>query len=141
MAIKNSAAIYIDGINRTSRILMPIKWGDFLDERLDEAYITISNIKRREPFAPLTPVEIRYKNELYFHKGKTAKSQEKTKYYVVADDNANESLIGKSYYTHEIYLIEVTKAAECVIVDTLTYTNDLGRSYTENAPVAQPVWE
>lgn len=140
MAIENSAAIYIDGINRTSHTVMPLKWGNFLDERLDEASIKVANIKRSMPFAPLTPVEIRLKNRLYF-KNKTVNTQEETKQYIVADDNVTESLLGKGYYSHELCLIEVTKYAECIVVDTLTYTNDLGRNYTEDAPYAQPVWE
>ena len=42
---------------------------------------------------------------------------------------------------HELYLIEVTKVTECIVVDALTYTNDIGRNYTEKAPYAQPKWE
>ncbi|MDE7329971.1 MAG: hypothetical protein K2N30_02585, partial [Clostridia bacterium] len=62
--------------------------------------------------------------------------RKETKYYIVADDSAEEMLIRKGFYNHDLYLIEVTKIAECYVVDTLTFTNDAGRSYTENAGYA-----
>ena len=62
-------------------------------------------------------------------------------YYVIANDNATEFTPGSGLYNHELYLIEVTKVTECIVVDPLTYTNDIGRNYTENAPYAQPKWE
>ncbi len=65
MAIKNTFTVYIDGINRTSRAVMPLKYGDFLDERLDECHLGLRAIKK-ENFTPLTPVEINIENELYW---------------------------------------------------------------------------
>lgn len=35
MAYKNSIAVYIDGKNRTANCVIPLKFGNFLDERLD----------------------------------------------------------------------------------------------------------
>ncbi|AWW06084.1 MAG: hypothetical protein [Caudoviricetes sp.] len=140
MAVKNTAAVYIDGINRTSRTVMPIKWGNFLDERLDECHLALRAVKK-ENFAPLTPVEIVLKNEIYWgtdeHR-RTESVTERTKYYVIANDNAEEIQIGKGIYNHDLYLIEVTKIAECCVVDTLTFTNDLGRNYVANAVLNKP---
>lgn len=65
MAIRNSAAVYIGGINYTHYVVMPLKWGNFLDEQLDEMNITLRRSKRRV-FAPLTPVEVHLKNEMYW---------------------------------------------------------------------------
>lgn len=143
MAYKNSVSVYIDGICRASNAVMPLKYGNFLDERLDECYLSLRAIKK-ENFAPLTPVEVIINQEEYFGTGdkRTIVSQSThTEYYIVANDNATEMLIGKGVYNHELYLIELTKIAECYVVDTLTYTNDLGRVYTENAGYAQPQWE
>ena len=142
MAVKNTAAVYIDGINRTSNTVMPLKWGNFLDERLDECHLALRAVKK-ETFAPLTPVEIVLKNEIYWGTGEhkvTERFIERTKYYVIANDNAEEIQIGKGIYNHDLYLIEVTKVAECYVVDTLTFTNDLGRSYTQNPTQVFPDW-
>ncbi len=125
MAILNSAAVYVDGINRTSRTVMPIKWGNFLDERLDECHLAIRHVKKKN-FEPLTPVEIQLTNEIYWKTGVhkiSERVREQTKRYIIANDSAVESPIGSGYYNHDLYLIEVTKIAECYAVDTLTFTN------------------
>lgn len=140
MAIKNSYEIYIDGRNQTYGAVMPIKLGEFLDEQLDEATVSLRSVKRSN-YPPLTPVEIRVKNTLYWTKEGDGETREKTYYFVVADDTAEEMPPHSGLYNHELYLMEVTKIAERVIVDSLTYTNDLGRVYTKNAVVAEPVYE
>lgn len=142
MAFKNSYAVYINGINRTHNAIMPLKWGNFLDERLDECYLSLRRIKVKT-FSPLTPVEIVLSNKLWFHQSdtptETTGEEERTKYFIVANDSAKENPFGSGYYDHDLYLIEVTKVAECVICDTMTITNDLGRDYTSNAKPVEPV--
>mgnify|MGYP001081818286 CR=1 FL=1 len=142
MAIKNFYAVYIDGINRTSRAVMPLKWGDFLDERLDECYLTLRHV-RKSNFPPLTPVDIVFHNIFYNGPFQVGKGKDfahgKEKHFIIANDNATENPIGSGYYDHELYLIEVTKYAECIVCDTQTVTNDLGRNYTENAKKVEPV--
>ena len=136
--IKNSAVIYINGINLTAFTVMPLKWGNFLDERLDEMYIGLRHCPF-ENFKPLTPVEIHFSNELYFG-STTVDTQTDIKRYIIADDqNATENPVGSGLYDHDLYIIEVTKLLECIAVDTNTITNDLGRSYTNNAPPVTPV--
>lgn len=141
MAYKNSVVVYIDGINRTHNVVMPVNWGDFLDERLDELSLSLRAIKK-ENFAPLTPVEIIFDNELYFGRSasrRTVSRQKATKHYIIANDTVSESRLGSGFYNHELYLIEVTKAAECYVVDTVTFTNDIGRLYaSEDTPYAEP---
>ena len=143
MAIKNSVYVYIDGINRTPSAVLPLKTGNFLDERLDECRLSLRAIKKKN-FAPLTPVEIIINNEFYLgtrESRRTIKKRTQTKHFIVANDNATETQIGSGLYNHELYLIEVTKIAECVVGDTLTFTNDLGRSYTKNNSFAVPFLE
>lgn len=144
MAYKNSVAVYIDGINRTANTVMPINWGDFLDERLDELSLSLRAIKK-ENFAPLTPVEIIFDNELYFGRSasrRTVSRQKATKHYIIANDKVVETRLASGFYNHEMYLIEVTKSAECCIVDTVTFTNDIGRLYaSDDTPYAEPIWE
>lgn len=137
MAIKNSAAVYINGINLTAFTVAPLKWGNFLDEQLDEMYLALRHCPI-ENFKPLTPIEIHFKNELYFD-STTVDTQTKIKRYLVADDsNAEENPVGRKLYNHDLYLIEITKYAECIVVDTITFTNDLGRSYTKDAKPVTP---
>ena len=136
--IKNSAVIYINGINLTAFTVMPLKWGNFLDERLDEMYIGLRHCPF-ENFKPLTPVEIHFSNELYFG-STTVDTQTNIKRYLIADDqNATENPVGSGLYDHDLYIIEVTKLLECIAVDTNTITNDLGRNYTNNAFPVLPV--
>ncbi len=140
MAIKNRVKLYIDGRNQTCGLVMPVKVGEFLDEQLDEATVSLRNVKR-DNFPPLTCAEMVIENELYWTKEGDGETREKTCYFIVADDNAEEAPPHSGLYNHELYLMEVTKAAERVIVDSLTFTNDIGRNYTLNTGYAEPVWE
>lgn len=139
MAVRNSAAVYINGINYTHYVVMPLKWGNFLDEQLDETIITLRRSKKKV-FPPLTPVEVRLTNELYWG-NVTDKLKKETKQFIIANDNATESPVGKGLYDHELYCIELTKILECIIVDTCTFTNDLGRTYTKNSFYISPTFE
>lgn len=139
MAIKNKFAVYIDGINYTSRAVMPLKFGDLLDEQLDEAHLALRKCKHRH-FPPLTPVEIDLDNKLYFDAEETPIRECKaTRYYLVAEDRAQEALLGKGFYNHDIALIELTKYLECIVVDTVTFTNDIGRMYGDGANDGSPI--
>lgn len=140
MAIKNFYSVYIDGINRTSRAVMPLKWGYFLDERLDECYLTLRHVKKKS-FPPLTPVDIVFHNVFYNGENQVGKGKDfanEEKHFLVANDSATENPIGSGYYDHELYIIEVTKYAECIVCDTQTVTNDIGRVYTKNAQKVTP---
>ena len=108
MAIKNSVYVYIDGINRTPSAVLPLKTGNFLDERLDECRLSLRAIKKKN-FAPLTPVEIIINNEFYLgtrESRRTIKKRTQTKHFIVANDNATETQIGSGLYNHELYLID-----------------------------------
>ena len=141
MAVKNKIVIYIDGISYTPKLVTPLKTGELLDERLDECTVSLRNVKV-ERFAPMTPVEIVITNDVYFgeyNRDKVYHREEAVKYFLVADDVADESIIGKGFYNHDLALIEVTKAAELVVVDTITFTNDIGRNYAGNSTIAEPI--
>ena len=138
--IRNYATIWINGINLTHYAVMPLKWGNFLDERLDEMYISLRRCPI-ENFKPLTPVEIQFVSTLYFGPvTNTVDTENQTKRYIIADDqNATENPVGSGFYDHDLYIIELTKLLECIAVDTNTITNDLGRNYTNNAFPVLPV--
>lgn len=126
---QNTYTITIDGTDYTKHIPMPIKWSALLDERLDEGRISLKRTKT-ELFQPMTDVVIRFTDK----KGVVT---EKT--FIVSLDEATETPVGSGYYNHEISLIEETKKLEGIIIETITYTNDLGRVYTKNPKV--PVYQ
>lgn len=125
MAIKITSAIYVNGTNFTPYLVQPIKWGNFLDERLDEAYITLVGTKHKA-FQPMDKVEL----VSTLHNKYRNKTTVKRMYYLVANDKATEEPIGSGRYTHELYCIELTKMLEMYVVDSLTFTNVLARDYT-----------
>lgn len=136
MAIRNRAIVYINGINLTAYCLTPLIWGNFLDEQLDEMNLILRHCPIKI-FSPLTPVEIHFESELYFGEN-TVEAETEIKQYMIANDSAEESPKGRKLYDHTLYIIELTKILECIIVDTCTFTNDLGRNYTKNAPTVVP---
>lgn len=140
MAIQNQISVYIDGINRTANVVLPIKFGNFLDERLDECQLSLRGVKK-EHFSQLTPVEIHINSTIYWgtNNKRIDRTQEKVYRFIIANDNGSEMQVGRGLYNHDLYLIEVTKGAELYVVDTLTFTNDLGRNYTSNATAVEPV--
>ena len=140
MAIKNDVAVYINGINLTAYTVMPLKWGNFLDERLDEMHISLRHCPI-STFSPLSPVEIHFKNTLYYG-NKIVDDQTDIKRYIVANDTeAEEKPIGSGFYEHNLYVIELTKYLECVIVDTNTFTNDLSKVYADKTVPIEPIVE
>lgn len=135
--VTNKYEVIIGKINYTHYCVMPLKGANLLDERLDEVYLPLRHIPV-EVFQPLTPVKIIIHNKVHFNEN-VAYSKDKTLYFVVANDNnIVESPVGSGKYNHDIYLVETTKVAECIIVDSLTFTNDLGRNYAKNPKPITP---
>ena len=129
--VTNKYDVYIDNILYTHYCVMPLKGANLLDERLDEVYLSVRHIPV-EVFQPLTPVKIVVHNKIHFNENVLTQG-DYTLYFVVANDNnIVESPVGSGLYNHDIYLLETTKIAECTIVDSLTFTNDLGRNYAAN---------
>ena len=93
MAVRNTAAVFINGINYTHYVVMPLTWGNFLDEQLDEMNITLRRSKKKV-FPPLTPVEVHLKNELYWQ-GKVHRTRTEVKQFVVVNDTVTELPVGK----------------------------------------------
>ena len=140
------------------RCVFPLKWADFLDERLDEIEILPKAITK-EYFNPLQIIRIRITNAPegvfsqrqfdYINSRKsrntnltydsvTKKITETIEtYYLVASDNSLELLgvktnNGLKTYKHELYGIELTKIMECFVGDSIIFTNALGHKYSKN---------
>lgn len=123
MVTTNKILVQIDGTDYSKHIVFPVKWNDLLDERLDEARVSLRAIQQ-EVFQPLLPVTITLKD----FEGNTKQLD-----YVISGDLANELPPGSGLYNHELVLIEQTKILEGFLVDTMTFTNDLGRNYLNAA--------
>lgn len=123
-----SFQIKIDGIDYSKHIPLPIKYEDLLDERLDEARITVKYVSENV-FRPLTPVVIEIQDGF---------NNQIRKDYVIATSFSNETPAGSGKYNVEITLVESTKILERFLIDTITFTNDLGRIYTNNPYEVEP---
>ena len=125
----NKFSVKIDGKDYTQYVPFPIKWENALDEKLDYARITMKSVPKAV-FAPLTPIEILMTDK---------NGNEYALNQLVSTDTAAETPPGSGRYNHETFIIEQTKKLEGIIVDALTFTNDLGRTYTLNSPLDIPV--
>lgn len=139
MAVYNEMSAYINGINLTRYVVLPIKWANLLDEQLDEAVISLRNCPVKV-IPPLTPVELRINNSVVMNKGGSpVYSKSITKYMIVADQpDSEETPVGKKRYNHDLSVIEATKLLERAIVDSITYTNINSKIFTNN-PTPMPL--
>lgn len=116
------------------------KFGNLLDERLDEGYITLKHLKQEQPFRPFTLVKIEltnantaFRSKIKEYSGdditqslsKNMLTQTKEEYFFIADDNVTNYPNGSEFYNHSLYLIEITKILERFIGDSITFTNPL----------------
>ena len=117
----NNFSVTIGEKDYTNNVVYPIKWSKQLDERLDETRISVKRIKSNI-IHPLTPATITLTDK----KGKNL-----TIDAVVTTDESAEVPVGAKTYDHEIMMLEETKILEGIVVDALTFTNDLGRRYAD----------
>lgn len=134
-------------VDYTKYCILAPKWGQLLDERLDEGYIDLKYTPIETPFQPLTYCELSIKNTgntPVFHKKPAVDgitqaldengylTQEKTIQFVVATDDVEEMPAGSGRYNHKLYVIEATKYAERLIGDTIVFGNATEQAYGEN---------
>lgn len=127
----NQFNIVINGTDVTAYCPFPPKTENLLDERLDMARVDLAGYPGGV-FPYMAEAEITFTDY-------TGASQ--TVYYLVATDTAEETPVGSGKFNHAIELIEETKYLECFLVDTQTYTNDLGIDYAGNAKEVIPTKE
>lgn len=147
----NDFFIIINGVNYTDYAIYPLKWGNLLDERLDEAYVTLKFVPKTLQdgvFRPLSRVTLivycepdTYQTELQPDTDGVEQQllennrlrQFTEKHFLIAKDTVYNNPIGGDFATHELYIIEETKFLEAFICDTLTFRNALldrfGQSY------------
>lgn len=148
----NEYSVTINGIDYTKYAVYPLKWGNLLDERLDEAYVTLKFVPKSlqdGAFRPLSLAKIVISNtpdtnqeseqdEVFgidqnLNQITHRLTQTTNKRFLVARDTVYNNPIGGNFDTHELYIIEETKFLEAFICDTLTFRNALlnrfGQSY------------
>ena len=140
----NKYSVTINGIDFTNYAVYPLKWGNLLDERLDEAYVTLKFVPKSlqdGAFRPLSLAKIVISNtpdtnqdseqdEVFGIDQKLNQithrlTQTTNKRFLVARDTVYNNPIGGNFDTHELYIIEETKFLEAFICDTLTFRNAL----------------
>ncbi len=117
--LKDGSFIEFDGTS-----VFPFSYANLLDERLDEAYLTIYN-DSVEYYKPTTVVEVE------LHNSTDNVDKTRTKYYIVAQDTPLEMPVGSGKYKHTLYIIELTKLLEGILCQSLTFTNCLGKDYSK----------
>lgn len=123
--VNNNFSVIINGVTLTRYAVFPLKNANLLDERLDECYLSLRHVCI-DRFAPTSLVQITINNVVAYG-ANVISDEQKTTNYIVANDEAIESPVGSGLYNHDIYLIELTKYLEMVVVESLTFTNSLGR--------------
>lgn len=107
--------------------VFPLNFGELLDERLDELYLTVYSEQETYGMTDIFYIKL-YEN------GELAKEI----YMVAGGDKSVNTPIGTVQYKHELYLIEATKLLEGIPCQSLTFTNDLGKTYTANSKYVIP---
>lgn len=149
----NEYSVTINGVDYTKYAVYPLKWGNLLDERLDEAYVTLKFVPKSlqdGSFRPLSLVTLSIDCFPFTYQDEEQPAadgvtqllmpllhrlrQWTNKRFLVARDTVYNNPIGGNFDTHELYIIEETKFLEAFICDTLTFRNALlnrfGQSYT-----------
>lgn len=113
-------SVKINGTEYNRYVPLPIKWNQLLDERLDEGVISVHSTDIKL-FRIGTKVNISVTDNTDIKQIDLD--------FIVAADTATEVPVGSGKYDHDLTLIEPTKILEGVVVETLTFTNSLGRNY------------
>jgi hypothetical protein len=116
--------LVIGGEDYTEYFTFPFVVQKALDETLDFAVVDLPNTRRKEPFAPFTPVEI--------GRGEHAMS------FIVAIDEVEEK-IGANRYKHTVTDMEYTKNTERIMCGAKAFTNPLVRDYTDGNTLVRGV--
>jgi hypothetical protein len=102
-----------DGTWHKVNAVFPFSSGELLDERLDEAYVTIYD--RTENHRPTTEFRVTHYSD--------GVQDGEIEYYILAQDKSVEMPSGSGKYKHQLYLIERTKLLEGIICPSITFTS------------------
>ena len=139
-SVKIKGTEFTDFTDFTDYAIYPLKWANLLDERLDEATLTLKFVPKSKQdgvFRPLSVVKLTITNSPDTYQtalqpatdGVTQElsdnrlTQTTDKRFIVAKDTVYNNPIGGSFDTHELYIIEETKFLEAFVCDSLTFRN------------------
>ena len=105
-------------------VVLPFKYGKLLDEQLDYAVFSI-NRTTVQKFPLNTLVSARVLSD--------ANEYTIFENWLIVSNESVESPVGSGFYNHEIMIVEPTKLAEGIPVESLCFTNPTGNDYTRNA--------
>lgn len=125
----NTYKVVVDGEDVTRHVPFPIKWQKLLDEQLDITRISMKRMPQKI-IHPLTPASVTMTDK---------KDNVILIPTVITTDSTSEVPLGSGTYNHEVFMLEETKILEGIVVDALTFTNDLGRNYMINQQIATPL--
>ena len=118
--------IFIDDVDVGRYAVLPIKWNALLDERLDEGRLSLRQC----------PIEL-FKIGAFV----IIRVDGKEQHFIVSADTSTEIPVGSGKYNHELSVIEPTKELEGIMVETLTFSNNLGRTLTDYPIKVLPIYE
>lgn len=122
--------VIIGGKDYTKHTILPIKWNALLNERLDEARLSLRQTpKHIFDIGALVEIQITQSDKTHILN------------FIISADTSTEIPPGSKNYNHELCLIEPTKMLEGIVVETLTFKNPLGRAYASNPIKAVPQYE
>ncbi len=123
--VKNIAILEWEPISGTP--VFPFNYGQLLDERLNEAYVTVMNSAVKS-YRPTTEIRVDL-----VESARDPDQKITSQYYIVASDNSYEFPVGSGKYKHKLYLLERTKLLEGVMCQSITFTNTKGTVYSKSA--------
>lgn len=131
----NSFQVTIGGQTVTN-VSLPFKYGNFLDQQLDYATMTLTRVNV-ENFAPCTPVIVSVTSRNTANEVEYVQSKQFE--YIVQSDNSRESPVGSGFYRHELTLIEPTKLLE-IPLESLCFTNAGLKDYKKQpSPITKEI--
>lgn len=123
----NTVRVSIGGQDFTKFATVPLTLQNTLNDTLDSAQVSLHNMKRSEPFEPMTDAVLTVNGIA------TA--------YKVADDEVLE-VFGAGLYSHTVTLIEYTKEAERLIMEAKAFTRPKIPDYSDGqTDVTVYLWE
>ena len=123
----NTVRISIGGQDFTKFATVPLTLQNTLNDTLDSAQVSLHNMKRSEPFEPMTDAVL------------TVNGVDTT--YKVAGDEVLE-VFGAGRFSHTVTLIEYTKEAERLIMEAKAFTRPKIPDYSDGqTDVTVYLWE
>lgn len=115
----NRIRLKIGNETYTGKMSVPLTVQTTLNDTLDSAQFVLPYLQKREPFEPMTDVELQI-------------GESEAVIWLLADDQVQE-IMGTGRFTHTVTLVEYTKIAERILMEAKSFTNPLKANYQLDA--------